>query len=695
MRILFFIVFIVLCPLLLPSQPDISNYTGLVSEGEMPSALRDAFSLNNSKEEDVFLKSILQSGKVVYGSLLNDYVNTIVDNLLREEPQLREQISIFVIKSPEVNAYAIGKKFIFVNTGLLAQVTNEAELAFVLAHEIVHIAEQHTVKTPKGEDITAYLHFHNRSREQENEADRFALERYYAASKYSYRAVEGVFDVLQYGHLPFNNIPFKRTLVETDFYRFDDNYYLENVKPIRSRDDDIDTLSTHPNVFKRRTAAKAICATKEDNGRSDFIQSKTLFDQIQTLARFECIDQYLTIHDYGNAFYNAYILVQEMPDNRYLQNAMAIATYGLSKHKQNGSLRTVLKKHTDMEGEIEQVYYFFDKISKAELNVLAVRLLWQACKKSSENKVLVAMCKDALKDMTGKNKLNMTLFSDYPATTEITDETKEIPADTLSQSKYDRIKTTTVAKVKPTERFKTVNYMLVDLKQDTAFVNLVQEATNEMEDESIMELLPAKNYIANHDVLIFDPLVRFVKRKAISAKKSSSTKNTTVKALESSAKKLHIHTKYIAKEQLATSSTLQYNQYCKLSDWMQDLSKCEQRMVFFQTTNMDILTTELNCKHIIVTSVGIKPGKYFTGGRSLDILISLFCPITSPVFLSKFFVLNRQAQAMVAVVELETGKTLFYKEQRMDNIPYASGYVNAFIYDCLYQLKKGERHDKE
>src|SRR5207245_302272 len=58
---------------------------------------------------------------------------------------LRQQLHIYVSKSPNVNAFAFDKGFIFVNVGLLAQLENEAQLAYVLAHEITHIVKKHSI----------------------------------------------------------------------------------------------------------------------------------------------------------------------------------------------------------------------------------------------------------------------------------------------------------------------------------------------------------------------------------------------------------------------------------------------------------------------------------------------------------------------------------------------------------------------
>ena len=690
-RFLFLIIVFVGVSLGLHAQ----SYSGLQSEGGMPESLQEVFSMQAKTSEDIYLKSLCENGKIVYGSPLNRYIDFIMDKLLANDPQLRSQISVFVVKSPVVNAYAMNRGFIFVNVGLLAQITNEAELAFVLAHEIVHIAEKHAIEPPKTVNLNTYLEYHNRSREQENEADRYALERYFATSNYSYKAMESAFDVLQYGYLPFDEIPFKRSMVETDFYMFDNDYFLENVKTIRSREDYIDTLSTHPNLLKRRSAANLIIADKNDQGRSAFVQSEDLFKEMQLSARLECIHQYMTKHDYGNAYYNAYVLSEFMPENQYLQNVMAMAVYGLSKHRIEGGLREVLPKYSNIEGEKQQVYYFFEKLSRQEFNVLAVRLLWKAIKQSPNDKVLLAMCEDAIKDMLVKNKFGMNDFSDYPEGADITEDTT-IATDTLPQTelnKYSRIKTSSsVTKVKPAEKFKTINYMLVDIKQDNEFLTFVEQVQNKAEDESVLDVLNSGSFgIGNNKLLIIDPYYRFIANKpSVSVKKTLSGKKRLSKTVEKSAKILDIPTSGFYKSKLANADTEHYNQYCKLMDWLEDVYAFSGTMAFYHNAGMEQVADNLDCKYIMLTSSVVRHGRFFSYTKCQDLALSVaFCPFISPAYLIQFLLPTKTSETGCSIVEITTGKVIHSKSQIIRNNSSHEAFVNAFIYDCLYNVKKG------
>lgn len=61
-----------------------------------------------------------------------------------ERPRLPWEFK--VVDDAAVNAFALPGGFIFVTRGLLTQLTNEAELASVLGHEIGHVTARHSVQ---------------------------------------------------------------------------------------------------------------------------------------------------------------------------------------------------------------------------------------------------------------------------------------------------------------------------------------------------------------------------------------------------------------------------------------------------------------------------------------------------------------------------------------------------------------------
>jgi len=118
-----------------------------------------------------------------------------------------------VLRDPELNAFALPDGQIYVNTGLLAAVENEAQVAGVLAHEVHHTAGHHTIleyRSIRGKiianmvvgpftlglsDIFLVLSVYGYSRDMEEEADRKGIRRMRDAG-YDPREMSRTFEIL-------------------------------------------------------------------------------------------------------------------------------------------------------------------------------------------------------------------------------------------------------------------------------------------------------------------------------------------------------------------------------------------------------------------------------------------------------------------------------------------------------------------
>jgi Zn-dependent protease with chaperone function len=76
---------------------------------------------------------------------LNAYIDRLGRSLLKPEDQLENVVWQFhVMRKPTINAFAMPNGSIYVHTGLLARMENEAQLASVLSHEIIHVRNRHS-----------------------------------------------------------------------------------------------------------------------------------------------------------------------------------------------------------------------------------------------------------------------------------------------------------------------------------------------------------------------------------------------------------------------------------------------------------------------------------------------------------------------------------------------------------------------
>lgn len=83
------------------------------------------------------------SGGLYQDKALQNYVNRVGRELaaVSHRPDLPYEFN--VVNSPEINAYALPGGKISITRGLISQMTNEAQLAAVLGHEVGHVTARH------------------------------------------------------------------------------------------------------------------------------------------------------------------------------------------------------------------------------------------------------------------------------------------------------------------------------------------------------------------------------------------------------------------------------------------------------------------------------------------------------------------------------------------------------------------------
>jgi hypothetical protein len=88
---------------------------------------------------------IEKSAHLVTDPVIVEYVNRIGQNLVKNS-DARVPFTIKVIDSDEINAMALPGGFFYVNSGLIMNCDEEAELAGVMAHEISHVVAHHAAR---------------------------------------------------------------------------------------------------------------------------------------------------------------------------------------------------------------------------------------------------------------------------------------------------------------------------------------------------------------------------------------------------------------------------------------------------------------------------------------------------------------------------------------------------------------------
>jgi hypothetical protein len=350
--------------------------------------VKDQFLLESNFELD----NLLLGGKIVFNDPMSVYVNKVADKILSKDKETRDKLRFYILKSTAVNAFSTNQGIICVNVGLLAQLENEAQLAYILCHEIEHYKNKHSINKAVERDkiergVGAYQTFTKKgryeaeclfSKEEEMEAD---LKGYdlFKTTGYSSTTLNRVFDVLKYSYLPFDDITFDKSFLEDTFYKLPSRLVLRQTKEINTSDEGENPKSTHPSTRLRREKVMGKIAKAGSTGSDEYLVSKTEFETLRTSARFELSRLYLLSRDYEMSIYNSYMLLRKYPKNIYLRKSVLQALTLLAAYSNEGSFNDVHGKYDDVEGKSQAVFYLFAKMdSTASQDIAAMALNYAA-----------------------------------------------------------------------------------------------------------------------------------------------------------------------------------------------------------------------------------------------------------------------------------------------------------------------------
>jgi predicted Zn-dependent protease len=92
-----------------------------------------------------FAAEIEKSTRFITDQTVTEYVNRVGQNIVKNS-DCKVPFTIKVIDSDEINAMALPGGFFYVNSGLILNADEEAELAGVMAHETAHVCAHHAAR---------------------------------------------------------------------------------------------------------------------------------------------------------------------------------------------------------------------------------------------------------------------------------------------------------------------------------------------------------------------------------------------------------------------------------------------------------------------------------------------------------------------------------------------------------------------
>ncbi len=96
-------------------------------------------------------QALLEGGGFIYRDpALEEYLHQIAEKLQPLEVREKYNFRIRLLRDPHLNAFAFPNGVIYLHTGILSRLDNEAQLAALLAHEMTHCTHRHALRALSG-----------------------------------------------------------------------------------------------------------------------------------------------------------------------------------------------------------------------------------------------------------------------------------------------------------------------------------------------------------------------------------------------------------------------------------------------------------------------------------------------------------------------------------------------------------------
>lgn len=674
------------------AQIDMNQFQTIQASGDIPSDFTTTVQekINNDhsqnkdltkEEQEEFKKNIyfsvdqlLHSGQCVYGDPVSLYVQSVAKRLLKDKPNLFKELRFYTIKSNVVNAFSTKQGIVFITTGFIAQLSNESQLAFALAHEISHYTEHHVIKkfvwSKTNEDANVES-FHGYSKEQEFDADKLASKMCLKAG-YSANQLYNVFDVLMFSHLPFNEIKFDKKYFNTSLFFVPENEFTTKTYPIKMDDDWDDKSSSHPNIRKRKEEIRPLLSKHFGEGKA-FLGSKDKFEEVRMYARFESVRLNILNNNMSRALYQIFLLKRKYPNNYTLARWEAHVWLGLLKAKKNNIWSKVTVAARKFEGESATLYKYIKDLNKDAVVAQALRTIEDELTKYPDSKELKLIKQKAMKTIASISNWSWTKYANKTFEEAITEQQKKLAKynekqhDILDKNdhvltKYERIKgvgaeekTTSFAKIDSSNYY---YYGISDLMNDEAFLAQFKKYQDEYKAREEAKEKKGKddNLVAMNiqKILVVDPFIEYNYKSKLDIDKLNKIGGELSTNITTAISKRNIDIQMVNRSSLVSGGTKSFNFHNTLISLLQEFAtiKGEFSIVPVDYELIQDIVKETNTDKLLLSYVSYD--KY--GGSYKAVYLFLLYPFAVPSQLMVSTAANKTVTSAFVLFDMSQGK---------------------------------------
>jgi Zn-dependent protease with chaperone function len=344
----------------------------------------------------------------IYDDVLWPFVKNVHDKIIAANPNIG-LTQVILTNNPTPNAFSVGDGTLVVYTGLLSELQNEDQLAFVLCHEIAHFVLRHATKQlVQNIEYTQSAAFKaqikkvetaefNRSallealfknlrfqasyhhRDLERQADSLAYRLFLNTAYDSDQAIQlmEVFEVIDAPrdsalqlkqHFGCAQYPFQTKWTEREAESI---WSAAVAAQTEGRKALADSLRTHPDSRKRLHWIAEMAKETNPPKRAPL---EAGYAEIRFLSTLENVHAWYEIERYDRTVYWALLGQSAYPESAFFKNMLCLSLSGLFRHSKQHSLSEVLDQPSPYyEDKFNELLVLLNRLRLKDLSAL------QAC----------------------------------------------------------------------------------------------------------------------------------------------------------------------------------------------------------------------------------------------------------------------------------------------------------------------------
>ncbi len=305
---------------------------------------------------------------------ITTYLTAVQAEIYKANPQLPRKTKVYALRSAAPNAVSFGDGTIGFTLGLLARMESDAQVAFVICHEMAHYYQDHSrlnleeiarinydkelkkkidaVKKSNYERYTRLkeiftgmgFSLNKHSSRHENDADATGFF-YFSRTKFNPAAAIRVMEILDSAEYPQRKeaIDFKKYF-DNGGYPFKPSW-AEYTKSTtwHAPPEHEDSAKTHPDCRQRIVALKLQMQSfgSDTSGSNNILTKDATYYRIK--SEFELVESQYHFKQYGKALFQSLTLSEQFPGNVYLQAMISKCLYKLYEYQKKHELGKVLE----------------------------------------------------------------------------------------------------------------------------------------------------------------------------------------------------------------------------------------------------------------------------------------------------------------------------------------------------------------